>query len=100
MVSAPDAKATPAPSLPKSPPPAPSPAPVPVLVVPPPVQAPPAPAAASPAPNPPPAAPAPNAGNAKAPYRSVVTETVSTYVVSVIRIIICFFTACVYSYST
>ncbi|XP_018421903.1 PREDICTED: transcription initiation factor TFIID subunit 3 isoform X2 [Nanorana parkeri] len=81
VVSAPDAKATTTPSLPKSPPPAPSPAPVPVLVVPPPVQPPPAPAAASPAPNPPPAAPGPNTGNAKAPYRSVVTETVSTYVI-------------------
>ncbi|KAM5171246.1 transcription initiation factor TFIID subunit 3 isoform 2-T2 [Mantella aurantiaca] len=82
VVSAPEAKAAPTPSLPKSPPPAPSPAPVPVLVVPPPVQAPPpTPAAASPAPNPPPAAPAPATGNAKTPYRSVVTETVSTYVI-------------------
>ncbi|XP_077120617.1 transcription initiation factor TFIID subunit 3 isoform X1 [Ranitomeya variabilis] len=81
VVSAPDAKAAPPPSLPKSPLPAPSPAPAPVLVVPPPVPAPPAPAAASPAPNPTPPAPGPNAGNSKTPYRSVVTETVSTYVI-------------------
>ncbi|XP_066448186.1 transcription initiation factor TFIID subunit 3 isoform X1 [Eleutherodactylus coqui] len=81
VVSAPDAKAAPPPSLPKSPPPAPSPAPAPVIVVPPPVQAPPAPAATSPAPNPAPPAPASNTGNSKTPYRSVVTETVSTYVI-------------------
>lgn len=81
VVSTPEVKATTTPSLPKSPPPVPSPAPIPVLVVPPPVQAPPAPAAASPAPNPPPATPAPNKENSKAPYRSVVTETVSTYVI-------------------
>ncbi|XP_072003513.1 transcription initiation factor TFIID subunit 3 isoform X1 [Engystomops pustulosus] len=80
VVSAPDAKTAPPPSLPKSPPPVPSPAPVPVLV-PPPVQAPPAPAAASPAPNPVAPAPGPNTGNSKTPYRSVVTETVSTYVI-------------------
>ncbi|KAM9310902.1 transcription initiation factor TFIID subunit 3 isoform 2-T2 [Gastrophryne carolinensis] len=83
VVSAPDAKAAKAPSLPKSPPPAPSPAPAPVLVVPPPVQAPAAPAAASPAPPPAPApaTPGPATANSKAPYRSVVTETVSTYVI-------------------
>ncbi|KAM3924353.1 transcription initiation factor TFIID subunit 3 isoform 3-T3 [Leptodactylus fuscus] len=81
VVSAPDAKAAPPPSLPKSPPPVPSPAPAPVVVIPPPVQAPPAPAAASPAPNSAPPAPGPNTGNSKTPYRSVVTETVSTYVI-------------------
>ncbi|XP_068132161.1 transcription initiation factor TFIID subunit 3 isoform X2 [Hyperolius riggenbachi] len=84
VVPAPDAKAAATPSLPKSPPPAPSPAPAPVLVIPPPVQAPPPPpppAAASPAPNPVPATPGPNTGNSKTPYRSVVTETVSTYVI-------------------
>ncbi|XP_072257925.1 transcription initiation factor TFIID subunit 3 isoform X2 [Pyxicephalus adspersus] len=81
VVSTPDAKATTTPSLPKLTPRAPSPAPVPVVVVPPPAPAPPAPAPASPAPNPPPAASAPSAGNSKAPYRSVVTETVSTYVI-------------------
>ncbi|XP_069834859.1 transcription initiation factor TFIID subunit 3 [Dendropsophus ebraccatus] len=81
VVSAPDAKAAPPPSLPKSPPPAPSPAPAPVLVVPPPVQTPPIPAAASPAPNPAPPASGPNTGNSKTPYRTVVTETVSTYVI-------------------
>ncbi|XP_075713579.1 transcription initiation factor TFIID subunit 3 isoform X2 [Rhinoderma darwinii] len=77
VVPTPDAKAAPPPSLPKSPPPAPSPAPAPVLVVPPPVQPSPTPAAASPAPS----APGPNTGNSKTPYRSVVTETVSTYVI-------------------
>lgn len=82
VVSAPEAKPAPPPPLPKSPPPAPSPAPAPVLVVPPPVQAPPIPAAASPAPNPAPPAPGPNTGNSKTPYRSVVTETVSTYVIT------------------
>ncbi|XP_056429233.1 transcription initiation factor TFIID subunit 3 [Hyla sarda] len=81
VVSAPEVKAAPPPSLPKSPPPAPSPAPAPVLVVPPPVQAAPIPAAASPAPNPAPPATAPNTGNSKTPYRTVVTETVSTYVI-------------------
>ncbi|XP_075064702.1 transcription initiation factor TFIID subunit 3 isoform X2 [Mixophyes fleayi] len=81
VVSAPDAKVAPPPSLPKSPPPTPSPAPAPVLVVPPPVQPPPVPAAASSAPNPAPATPGPNTGNSKTPYRSVVTETVSTYVI-------------------
>ncbi|XP_073445135.1 transcription initiation factor TFIID subunit 3 [Dendrobates tinctorius] len=81
VVSAPDAKAAPPPSLPKSPLPTPSPAPAPVLVIPPPAPAPPTPAAASPAPNPTPPAPGPNSGNSKTPYRSVVTETVSTYVI-------------------
>ncbi|XP_040269225.1 transcription initiation factor TFIID subunit 3 isoform X2 [Bufo bufo] len=81
VVSAPDAKGAAPTSLPKSPPPVPSPAPAPVLVVPPPVQAPPAPATASPAPNPAPPATGPNTGNSKTPYRSVVTETVSTYVI-------------------
>ncbi|XP_063782894.1 transcription initiation factor TFIID subunit 3 isoform X2 [Pseudophryne corroboree] len=76
VVSTPDAKVAPAPSLPKSPPPTPSPAPAPVLVVPPPVQPPTVPAAASPTPNPAPPTPGPNAGNSKTPYRSVVTETI------------------------
>ncbi|XP_053321382.1 transcription initiation factor TFIID subunit 3 isoform X2 [Spea bombifrons] len=89
VVSAPEGKPSAPPSLPKSPPPAPSPAPAPV-VAPPPVQAP---AAASPAPNPapapshphppppPPPPPGPTTGNTKTPVRSVVTETVSTYVI-------------------
>ncbi|NP_001364051.1 TATA-box binding protein associated factor 3 S homeolog [Xenopus laevis] len=79
VVSAPESKAGPPASLPKSPPPTPSPAPAPVLVVPPP--APLAPAAASPAPTPAPSALASNAGSSKTPVRSVVTETVSTYVI-------------------
>ncbi|XP_053572412.1 transcription initiation factor TFIID subunit 3 isoform X2 [Bombina bombina] len=82
VVSAPEAKQAPATPLPKSPPPpAPSPAPAPVLVVPPPVPQAPAAAAASPAPNPVPPASGASAGNAKGPVRSVVTETVSTYVI-------------------
>ncbi|KAG8440036.1 hypothetical protein GDO86_005997 [Hymenochirus boettgeri] len=79
VVSTPESKTGPPPSLPKSPPPAPSPAPAPVLIVPPPVQPPPAPAAASPTPAPPPAGQ--NVGTSKTPVRSVVTETVSTYVI-------------------
>ncbi|KAM4678225.1 transcription initiation factor TFIID subunit 3 isoform 2-T2 [Discoglossus pictus] len=80
VVAAPDGKQAPPTPLPKSPPPVPSPAPAPVLVVPPPAPPPPppppAPAAASPAPasaHPP---TGPNAGNAKGPVRSVVTETI------------------------
>ncbi|KAM8973701.1 transcription initiation factor TFIID subunit 3 isoform 2-T2 [Pelodytes ibericus] len=79
VVSAPETKAAAPPPLPKSPPPTPSPAPV--VMVPPPVQPPPAPAAASPVPNPAPP-PGANAGNSKTPVRSVVTETVSTYVIT------------------
>lgn len=82
VVPAPEAKPAPSLNRPKTPPPAPVPAPVPMHVSPAPVPLPllaqcSAPPAGLPAP--PPAAAA--AASAKAPVRSVVTETVSTYVV-------------------
>lgn len=82
VVPAPEAKpATPV-SRPKTPPPVPSPVPAPVHVTPPPA---PVPAPPQPTVSPallPPASPAVSAaGGSKAPVRSVVTETVSTYVV-------------------
>ncbi|XP_069048633.1 transcription initiation factor TFIID subunit 3 isoform X2 [Lepisosteus oculatus] len=78
-------KAAPA-CRPRTPPPPPTPAPAPVHVAAPPAPAPqppppPAPAAASPAPVPPPSPAVPAAGSSKTPVRSVVTETVSTYVI-------------------
>lgn len=82
VVPAPEAKPAPSLNRPKTPPPAPVPAPVPMHVSPAPVPLPllaqcSAPPAGLPAP--PPAAAA--ATSAKAPVRSVVTETVSTYVI-------------------
>lgn len=81
VVPAPEAKPAPALSRPKTPPPAPA-APAHVSPAPPPTLPLPllAPAAACPALLPAPAAPA-MAASAKGPVRSVVTETVSTYVV-------------------
>ncbi|XP_063304341.1 transcription initiation factor TFIID subunit 3 isoform X2 [Pelobates fuscus] len=82
VVPTPDGKQSAPLALPKSPPPAPSPAPAPVVIPPPPVKAPPVPAAPSPAPKPaPPPAAAGNTSNSKTPVRSVVTETVSVYVI-------------------
>lgn len=83
VVPAPEAKpATPV-SRPKTPPPVPSPVPAPVHVTPPPAPAPPPPqATVSPVLIPPPSPAVSAAGGSKAPVRSVVTETVSTYVVS------------------
>uniref|UniRef100_A0A8C5MSU4 Transcription initiation factor TFIID subunit 3 n=1 Tax=Leptobrachium leishanense TaxID=445787 RepID=A0A8C5MSU4_9ANUR len=80
-VVAADSKQAAPPALPKSPPPTPSPAPVPVVIAPPPVPVAPTPATASPAPNPVPPTPSANPGNSKTPVRSVVTETVSVYVI-------------------
>lgn len=82
VVPAPEAKpATPA-SRPKTPPPVPSPVPAPVHVTPPPAPAPPPPQpTVSPVVLPPPSPAVSAAGGSKAPVRSVVTETVSTYVV-------------------
>lgn len=83
MVPAPEAKAAPALNRPKTPPPVPVPAPVPVHVTPTPLPLPLlSQAATAPAVLP---SPGPNlvgAASVKAPVRSVVTETVSTYVVS------------------
>ncbi|CAI5786504.1 transcription initiation factor TFIID subunit 3 isoform X1 [Podarcis lilfordi] len=82
VVSAPEAK----PSVmarPKTPPPPPSPAPAPVHVTPPPppVVLPMPPAIISPAAIPPPSPAMPAVGGSKGPVRSVVTETVSNYVI-------------------
>ncbi|XP_033018893.1 transcription initiation factor TFIID subunit 3 isoform X2 [Lacerta agilis] len=82
VVSAPEAK----PSVmarPKTPPPPPSPAPAPVHVAPPPppVVLPLPPAIISPAAIPPPSPAMPAVGGSKGPVRSVVTETVSNYVI-------------------
>ncbi|XP_004447211.2 transcription initiation factor TFIID subunit 3 isoform X1 [Dasypus novemcinctus] len=79
VVPAPEAKPAPSLNRPKSPPPAPAPAPAPPHLPPAPPAPPPAPPAPAPA-LPPAPAPAPS-GSAKAPVRSVVTETVSTYVI-------------------
>ncbi|XP_028933775.1 transcription initiation factor TFIID subunit 3 [Ornithorhynchus anatinus] len=82
VVPAPEAKPPPSANRPKTPPPAPPPAPPPVHVTPPPVPAPPpTQAAAAPALIPPPSPAAPASGSSKTPVRSVVTETVSTYVI-------------------
>ncbi|XP_005564656.3 transcription initiation factor TFIID subunit 3 isoform X1 [Macaca fascicularis] len=81
VVPAPEAKPAPSQNRPKTPPPAPAPTPGPMLVSPAPVPLPLlAQAAAGPAllPSPGPAA---SGASAKAPVRSVVTETVSTYVI-------------------
>lgn len=82
VVPAPEAKPAPSLSRPKTPPPAAAPAPVPVHVAPAPV---PSPlltqSAAAPALMPAPSPAISGAGTSKAPVRSVVTETVSTYVV-------------------
>lgn len=82
VVPAPEAKpATPV-NRPKTPPPVPSPVPAPVHVTPPPAPAPPPPqATVSPVLIPPPSPAVSAAGGSKAPVRSVVTETVSTYVI-------------------
>ncbi|XP_038259520.1 transcription initiation factor TFIID subunit 3 [Dermochelys coriacea] len=82
VVSAPEAKPSTPVSRPKTPPPVPSPVPAPVLVTPPPAPAPPPPQATiSPALIPPSSPAVSAAGGSKAPVRSVVTETVSTYVI-------------------
>ncbi|XP_074124812.1 transcription initiation factor TFIID subunit 3 [Sminthopsis crassicaudata] len=82
VVPAPEAKPSPSLTRPKSPPPVPSPAPVPVHMTPPPVPIPPPPQASiSPAMIPPPSPAIAVAGGSKAPVRSVVTETVSNYVI-------------------
>nr|XP_036857210.1 transcription initiation factor TFIID subunit 3 [Manis javanica] len=82
VVPAPEAKPTPSLNRPRTPPPAPVPPPVPVHVTPAPV---PLPlltqSAASPALMPSPSPAISGAGSSKAPVRSVVTETVSTYVI-------------------
>lgn len=82
VVPAPEAKPAPSLNRPKTPPPAPAPAPVPVHVTPAPVPLPLlAQATVSPALMPSPAPATSGAGSSKAPVRSVVTETVSTYVI-------------------
>lgn len=82
VVSAPEAKPSTPAARPKTPPPVPSPVPAPVHVTPPPAPAPPPPQATiSPVLIPPPSPAVSAAGGSKAPVRSVVTETVSTYVV-------------------
>ncbi|XP_042846936.1 transcription initiation factor TFIID subunit 3 [Panthera tigris] len=82
VVPAPEAKPTPSLSRPKTPPPAAAPAPAPVHVAPAPVPSPLLPpSAAAPALMPAPAPAVSGAGSSKAPVRSVVTETVSTYVI-------------------
>ncbi|XP_059581743.1 transcription initiation factor TFIID subunit 3 [Alligator mississippiensis] len=83
VVSAPEAKPSTPVNRPKTPPPAPSPVPAPVHVTPPPAPAPPPlpPPAVQPALIPPPSPAVSAAGGSKAPVRSVVTETVSTYVI-------------------
>uniref|UniRef100_A0A8C4PT87 TATA-box binding protein associated factor 3 n=1 Tax=Equus asinus TaxID=9793 RepID=A0A8C4PT87_EQUAS len=81
VVPAPEAKPAPSLSRPKTPPPAPAPAPVPVHVTPAPVPLPLlAQSTTSPALMPSPSPAISGAGSSKAPVRSVVTETVSTYV--------------------
>ncbi|NXY85719.1 TAF3 factor, partial [Alcedo cyanopectus] len=82
VVPAPEAKPSTPVGRPKTPPPVPSPVPAPVHVTPPPAPAPPPPQATiSPALIPPPSPAVSAAGGSKAPVRSVVTETVSTYVI-------------------
>ncbi|NWU50480.1 TAF3 factor, partial [Dromas ardeola] len=82
VVPAPEAKNSTPVSRPKTPPPVPSPVPAPVHVTPPPAPAPPPPqATVSPVLIPPPSPAVSAAGGSKAPVRSVVTETVSTYVI-------------------
>ncbi|KAL2308902.1 hypothetical protein Nmel_005073, partial [Mimus melanotis] len=82
VVSAPEAKPSTPAARPKTPPPVPSPVPAPVHVTPPPAPAPPPPQATiSPVLIPPPSPAVSAAGGSKAPVRSVVTETVSTYVI-------------------
>ncbi|NXC66325.1 TAF3 factor, partial [Anhinga anhinga] len=82
VVPAPEAKPSTPVSRPKTPPPVPSPLPAPVHVTPPPAPAPPPPqATVSPVLIPPPSPAVSAAGGSKAPVRSVVTETVSTYVI-------------------
>ncbi|EPY72641.1 hypothetical protein CB1_115005001, partial [Camelus ferus] len=82
VVPAPEAKPAPSLNRPKTPPPAPAPAPIPMHVTPAPVPLPllaqaTAPPALMPAPSP----AISGAASSKAPVRSVVTETVSTYVI-------------------
>lgn len=82
VVPAPEVKPSTPVSRPKTPPPVPSPVPAPVHVTPPPAPAPPPPQpTVSPVLIPPPSPAVSAAGGSKAPVRSVVTETVSTYVV-------------------
>lgn len=83
VVSAPEAKPSALLARPKTPPPPPSPAPAPLHVTPPTpaAVAPLLPAAISPALIPPPSPAITAPGGCKAPVRSVVTETVSNYVV-------------------
>ncbi|KAH0617152.1 hypothetical protein JD844_028876 [Phrynosoma platyrhinos] len=83
VVSTPEAKPSTLLPRPKTPPPPPSPAPVPVLITaPPPPIVPSLPATAiSPALIPPPSPAMLSVGGSKAPVRSVVTETVSNYVI-------------------
>ncbi|NWX40069.1 TAF3 factor, partial [Steatornis caripensis] len=82
VVPTPEAKPSTPVSRPKTPPPVPSPVPAPVHVTPPPASAPPPPQATiSPVLIPPPSPAVSAAAGSKAPVRSVVTETVSTYVI-------------------
>ncbi|NWU95627.1 TAF3 factor, partial [Upupa epops] len=82
VVPAPEAKASIPAGRPKTPPPVPPPVPAPVHITPPPAPAPPPPqATVSPVLIPPPSPAASATGGSKAPVRSVVTETVSTYVI-------------------
>lgn len=82
VVPAPEAKPSTPVSRPKTPPPVPSPVPAPIHVTPPSAPAPPAPqATVSQVLIPPPSPAVSAAAGSKAPVRSVVTETVSTYVV-------------------
>ncbi|XP_068843556.1 transcription initiation factor TFIID subunit 3 [Capricornis sumatraensis] len=82
VVPAPEAKPAPSLNRPKTPPPAPAPAPAPMHVTPAPVPLPLlAPASTPLAGMPDPAPAASGAASSKAPVRSVVTETVSTYVI-------------------
>ncbi|XP_061494284.1 transcription initiation factor TFIID subunit 3-like isoform X2 [Rhineura floridana] len=84
VVSTPEAKPSALLARPKTPPPPPAPAPAPIHVTPPPppsVVPPLPPAAISPAVIPPPSPAMSAMGGSKAPVRSVVTETVSNYVI-------------------
>ncbi|XP_054845126.1 transcription initiation factor TFIID subunit 3 isoform X2 [Eublepharis macularius] len=83
VVSTPEAKPSTLLARPKTPPPPPSPAPAPVLITPPPPPAVPPlpPSTISPALIPPPSPAMSAMGGSKAPVRSVVTETVSNYVI-------------------
>uniref|UniRef100_A0A8D0G5E9 Transcription initiation factor TFIID subunit 3 n=1 Tax=Sphenodon punctatus TaxID=8508 RepID=A0A8D0G5E9_SPHPU len=82
VVPVPEAKPSTPVNRPKTPPPSPSPVPVPVHVTPPaPIPPPPPQPTISPALIPPPSPAVSVAGSSRAPVRSVVTETVSTYVI-------------------